>query len=263
MKNSLVLALSLSLAACTQSALPHHKNPRSAAASQLSPSVLAGYSWQLVQATNTQNQTINGLLLRPDQPVSLQFNANHLAVLNTCNHLAGTFRLQGKVLTVEHLIATMRACDPAINQLDSLMHQIIEGRSSLKIARVNAQPVLTLISASGDTLVFNGIATAESKYGTAAETIFLEVSPKRPSCHAGVRQMQCLQVRQVKYNEQGLKSHSSTSWQNFYDPIEGYSHHSNERVIIRVKKYALKHPPAGASRAAYVLDRVVEREQVN
>ncbi|WP_026470932.1 META and DUF4377 domain-containing protein [Alkanindiges illinoisensis] len=264
MKNSLLLAMSLSLMACTQSGL--HPNQTSisdtATTSSLSNSTLSSYSWQLVQATNKQGQAINNLFVRPDQPVGLQFKDNNIGILNTCNHMGGTYKLKGNVLSVGNLASTMMACDAPINQLDSLMSKVIEGNSTLKITTVNAQPRLTLVSTSGDTLVFKGIATPETKYGAQAETIFLEISPKTQNCDAGVRQMQCLQVREVKYNDQGLKSYASTSWENFYDSIEGYTHNTNERVIIRAKKYPVKNPPADASSAAYVLDMIVEREQV-
>ncbi len=250
--------------ACTQSGLHPNQTSISDSATTISLSnpTLSSYSWQLVQATNKQGQAINSLFVRPDQPVSLQFKDNNIGVLNTCNHMGGTYKLKGNVLSVGNLASTMMACDAPINQLDSLMGKVIEGNSTLKITTVNAQPQLTLMSASGDTLTFKGIATPETKYGAQAETIFLEISPKTQTCDAGVRQMQCLQVRQVKYNDQGLKSYASNSWENFYDPIEGYTHNTNERVIIRAKKYPVKNPPADASSAAYVLDMIVEREQV-
>lgn len=265
MKNALMLAMSLSLIACTQSGLHNPKANMSEISTTLSPSstVLSSYTWQLVQATNQQGQAINALFVRQDdKPVSLQFKDNNIGILNTCNHMGGAFTLKANVLTVSNLVSTMMACDAPVNQLDTLMGKLIEGNSTLKITKADSQPQLTLISASGDMLVFKGIATPESKYGAQAETIFLEVSPKTQRCDAGVRQMQCLQVRQVKYNEQGLKSYVSSGWENFYDSIEGYEHSNNERVIIRVKKYPVKNPPADASNAAYVLDMFVEREQV-
>lgn len=265
MKKSLALAISLFLMGCSQTGLHHNiqtSRSENSTTSSVSTAVLSSYTWQLVQAATKQGQSIDSLFVRPDQPVSLQFKDNRIGVVNTCNHMGGIFSLKGNMLMVNNLVSTTMACNTPLTQLDSLMGNIIEGSSTLKLAKVDTQPQLTLISASGDTLVFRGLPTPETKYGTQAETIFLEIAPQTESCDAGVRQMQCLQVRQVKYNEQGLKSDASPAWENFYDSIEGYTHKNNERVIIRVKKYPVKNPLADASNAAYVLDLFVEREQV-
>jgi heat shock protein HslJ len=270
MKKTLMLAMSLSIIACapttglqqTKANMTEALTAQSSNSTVLSSTVLGNYSWQLVQATSQQGQSINALFVRSDKPVSLEFKNNRIGVLNTCNRMGGSFKLKNNMLMVSNLVSTMMACDAPLNQLDSLMGKLIEGNSTVKINSVEAQPRLTLISASGDTLVFKGIATPESKYGAQAETIFLEIAPHTQTCDAGVRKMQCLQVRQVSFNEQGLKSYPSTNWENFYDSIEGYEHSNNERVIVRVKKYPVKNPPADASSAAYILDMFVEREQV-
>lgn len=260
--------MSMSLFACAQSGLPQitpGSLPGVAAVSSSvvpSSSLLAGYSWQLVKATSQQGQPLNALFVRPDQPVSLQFKNKNIAILNTCNHMGGAFTLKGNVLQVNQLISTMKACAAPLNQLDNLMGKLIEGNSTLTIHNTEEQPQLTWHTSSGDTLVFKGIATPETRYGSQAETIFLEVAPQTQRCDAGTRQMQCLQVRQLTYTEQGLKSYRAATWEIFYDAIEGYQHNSEERVILRVKKYSVKNPPADASSAAYILDMVVERELV-
>ncbi len=55
-------------------------------------------------------------------------------------------------------------------------------------------------------IVFTGKQTAESKYQSQAETVFLEISPETKTCSAGVARMECLQVREIKYAENGVKT---------------------------------------------------------
>ena len=44
--------------------------------------------------------------------------------------------------------------------------------------------------------------------------------------------------------------------------IEGYTHEAGIRNVLRVKRFNVKNPPAGAPSVAYVLDIVVESEVV-
>ena len=70
--------------------------------------------------------------------------------------------------------------------------------------------------------------------------------------------MQCLQVRELKYDDKGLKVGTPGAFGNFYDRIEGYSHEPGIRNVLRVDRYTIKNPTADASKYAYVLDLVVE-----
>lgn len=276
MKNYLVLALTLTMAACSQPApsadhtraMPDSKTTDSntAAPTALDQQQLQAYSWQLVNATDAQSHRIAALFKAPEpnKPIGLTFTANHVAIKNLfCNIHGLNIDFQNNQFSVKQpIVATMMACPAEIEKMEQTLVRLLSSTPSLDISGSTEQPVLTLITAKQEKLIFKGVPTPETKYGVQAETIFLEIAPHTKTCSAGVRQMQCLQVRPVTYDEQGLKGYTSKDWQNFYDPIEGYTHDSKQRVILRVKKYAVSNPPADASSHAYILDMVVEQEMV-
>ena len=260
------MALSLSVMACSQHSEPNDKVgsqvPGSSVQTQMSQQLNA-YSWQLVEAMDKKNQPIKSLFVRADLPITLHFKDNRISVANSCNNMGGAFALSGNSLTVSNIASTMMACQAPLNELDSAISRLIAGQTTLNINNKNPQPQLSLTTSNGDTLVFKGMATPETSYGSKAETIFLEIAPQTKTCSAGTRQMDCLQVKEVKYDEKGLKTYHSSQWLNFYDNIDGYTHNSNEKVIVRVKKYAVKNPPADTSSFAYILDTTIEQERVN
>ena len=264
-KKYLVLALSLGVMACSQHSEPSDKFEGKLIGNTAQSETyqhLNQYTWQLVSATDKNNQTIKSLFIRADMPLTLQFKDSRISITNSCNSMGGTFLLAANTLTVSNIASTMMACEAPLNELDSAISKIIEGKSTVTVNTKSAQPQLTLNTVNGETLLFNGVATPETLYGSKAETIFLEISPQTKTCSTGTRQMDCLQVKEVKYDEKGLKTYSSSQWLNFYDNIDGFKHNSNEKVIIRVKKYAIKNPPADASSFAYVLDTTIEQERV-
>ena len=121
-------------------------------------------------------------------------------------------------------------------------------------------PKLSLAADNGDTLVFTGEPTAETRYGSAGETVFLEVAAEaKPCSHPLIPNKQCLQVRERKYGQNGVVQ-STGEWQPLYQDIEGYTHEPGIRNVLRVKRFTLKNPPADAPSTAYVLDMVVESE---
>jgi hypothetical protein len=67
-------------------------------------------------------------------------------------------------------------------------------------------------------------------------------------------------VRELKYDDKGLKVGTPGAFQNFYDAIEGYSHEAGVRNVLRIDRYTRKDVPADASKYAYVLDLVVESD---
>ena len=110
---------------------------------------------------------------------------------------------------------------------------------------------------------FEGAPTAATRFGGPAERVFLEVGPEtRPCSHPLIPDKQCLQVREVRFDENGLRVGEPGEWQNFFDEIEGYTHQPGVRNVLRIDRYTRANVPADASRYAYVLDMVVESEQV-
>jgi hypothetical protein len=72
----------------------------------------------------------------------------------------------------------------------------------------------------------------------------------------------CLQVRELRFDEQGLRKGRPGPWRPLADPIEGYTHTPGTRNVLRVDRYQRKAAAGGPTSALYVLDLVVESEIV-
>ncbi|WP_313233180.1 META and DUF4377 domain-containing protein [Stenotrophomonas acidaminiphila] len=271
MKRILLLALPVALmAACNKPASsdapaaaspPAASTAAAAAPAPVDGKQLGANHWVLDTATDSAGKRIDALFARADKPVTLDFADGRLAVDNTCNRMGGGYTLAGDQLSVARLASTMMACaDPALMALDQAVGSRLEG--TLKIGQPDAS-TLVLTNAAGDVLRFRGEPTAETRYGGPGETVFLEVDAHTQPCpHPLIRDKQCLQVREVQYDDKGLEQGKRGAFANFYDGIEGYSHQEGVRNVLRVKRYAVKNPPADASSQAYVLDMVVSSETV-
>ena len=263
----LPLALAAGLSACTSPPSTTGTDPTPAPAGNAPESTtaqpsLASHHWQLNDARDRHGRRIDSLFARSDKPLQLDFGDGRISISNACNLINGGYTLQGKTLTVGQMASTMMACsDPAVAALDSAISSRIEGPLMLEV-KSGASPQLILANAGGDRLAFTGVPTATTRYGSAPERVFLEVGPEtRPCNHPLIANKQCLQVRQIHYSDAGLKS-APGPWENFYDDIEGYTHQPGMRNVLRLERYTRKDVPADASRYAWVLDMVVESEQV-
>ena len=237
--------------------------PASAAAPAASDAnaQLGRYHWQLRDATDANGKRIDALFVQADKPLQLDFADGRVGVANACNRMGGGYSLEGESLTVARMASTMMACtDPKLMALDGEIGKRLEGASKLTLLTGDT-PTLTLANGAGDTLVFAGEPTAETRYGGPGERMFLEVAAHaKPCSHPLIPDMQCLQVREVKYDDQGLKVGTPGEFGNFYDSIDGYTHEDGVRNVLRVERYTIENPPADGSRYAYVLDMVVESE---
>ncbi len=254
----LSFAMPFLLIACT------HSNPTVSAPMKIDSSRLEAYHWELLEARNQQGQYLDALFVRQDKPVQLDFQQNRFTLSNTCNRLGGSYTLENGRITFSQMISTMMACpDDRMTRLDHEISSRLTGTSSIALGS-GAEPLLTLMTASGDALTFIGRPTAENRYGSPGSTMFLEVAHlKRPCPHPLIPNMQCLQVREVLYDQDGRKRVPSPQWQNFYQDIEGYQHQDGIRNVLRVKRYKIANPPADAPDSAYVLDMVVESEIID
>lgn len=267
MKRTSILSLSLLLAACNGNPAPAGNAddlapaPAAAAAlktqAQLQAQRLQGQHWKLHEATDANGRRIDALFVRADRPVTLDFNDGRLSVSNTCNRMGGSYALEGGTLTVSRMASTEMACaDAAVMALDAAVGERLQGPVQASVAD-NGE--LSLRTGKGDVLVFVPEATAETRFGGPGETVFLEVAARtRPCPHPLVKDKQCLQVREVRFDDKGLKQGEPGAFENFYDGIEGYTHEDGVRNVLRVKRFSVANPPADASSRAYVLDMVVE-----
>lgn len=267
---ALILVLPLALAACAKP--PHGESaapPASAApAASAEPAAtdaaaLSAYHWRLADAKDAKGQRIEALFVDADKPLRLDFADGRVSAGNTCNRMGSAYSVEGNQLKFERLTSTLMACaDSRLMALDEQIGKRLEGASAFAL-RSGAAPTLTLTGGNGDVLSFKGEPTAETRYGGPGETVFLEVAAQtKPCSHPLIPDMQCLQVREIKYDAQGAKTGTDGAFENFYGNIEGYTHEPGIRNVVRVKRYTIKNPPADGSSLAYVLDMVVESETV-
>ncbi|WP_049623016.1 META and DUF4377 domain-containing protein [Frateuria defendens] len=244
---------------------PTASTPAASTPAASDAATLGRYHWQLSEASGRDGKRLDALFARPDKPLQLDFERDHLAIANGCNTMGGGYRLAGGRLEISALIQTMMACaDPALNRLDAAIRQYLHGRPQFNLQGDAQSPRLTLVTDGGDRLVFAGVPTPATRYGSEGETVFLEVAADTQPCrHPLMPSAQCLQVRERHYDDaQGLLTTASGPWHPLYQPIEGYTHEAGVRNVLRVKRYAIAHPPADAPSSAYVLDMVVESERV-
>ena len=269
--SSFALLLPLALAACTGTmstsdpAAPAAPEPPAPPAAPVAPAApelaaeLPRFHWRLQEANAADGSRIEALFARADKPVQLDFDKGRLAVSNTCNRMGGSYALAAGTLTVGRMASTMMACtDAKLMALDGEVGKRLEGALSLALAAGDA-PSLTLGNAVGDTLVFAGTPTPDTRYGGPGERIFLEIAAQtKPCSHPLMPDMQCLQTREITYDDKSLKVGTPGAFGNFYDAIEGYTHEPGVRNVLRLQRYTRKDVPADASKYAYVLDMVVE-----
>ena len=279
MNRYLLLMLPLALAACAKTpqaepatppaatvpGLPQPALPRSAVPRSAAPdaTALGAHHWRLSEAKDASGQRIDALFANPEKPVQLDFLEGRVNVAYTCNRMGGAYTVEGDKLKFDQFASTMMACvDPKLMALDQEIGKRLQAESVFALQTGDA-PTLTLTGSNGDVLTFKGEATAETRYGGPGETVFLEVAAQtKPCSHPLIPDKQCLQVREIKYDDKGLKSGADGEFANFYSVIRGYEHASGVRNVLRVKRYAIENPPADGSSQTYELDMVVESETV-
>ncbi|MCC8400815.1 META and DUF4377 domain-containing protein [Paraburkholderia sp. MMS20-SJTN17] len=264
-----ILLLPLVLAACAQT--PEVTAPvppaSTAAANPVSPSgtdLLTRYHWQLNNAIDRNGTHLDALFVRPDKPLQLDFSPYRITVVNGCNSMGAGYTVRKGYLQIGPMVSTMMACpDPALAALDDAISQRVRGSVNVNLLVRDDAPSLQLITDSGDTLSFTGFPTAETRYGAPGQLAFLEVAPQPVPCnHPAMPNGECLLVRERFFDEQGLATGTPGPWQPLNQAIEGYAHTPGIRNVLRVKRFAIKNPPADGASVAYVLDLVVESEKV-
>jgi len=254
-------ALVLGLAACAS----RDGGPSATGGTASSPAsadMLTAYHWQLRQAVDGQGtQQPQWLPAQAGAPVQLTFKDRRLSVTGLCNALGAGYATEGSKMSISQVMGTMKMCpDQALMQYEQRLGARLPQVASWSMDSQGQNPVLTLRFQDDARWLLDGRPTHETQYGSAGETLFLEVAPQRVPCsHPLVAGKQCLQVREVQYDDAGVKR-GYGPWEAFYDDIEGYDHQAGARAVLRVKRYTRANPPADAPRHAYVMDMVVESE---
>lgn len=262
---SLGLAAAIALAACSPSTPPSKTPEAPQTSSDAALQALDDYRWELRDARNASGQAITALTDKPGAPLALRFDADtgQVGLLNGCNQMGAAVTSKGAALEVGDITSTLMACaDDRLMRFDAVAAKALHGRQTWSLREMDP-PTLTLTNAAGDVLVFAGERTAETRYGGPGETVFLEVAAQTTRCHHPlIPDKQCLQVRELRYDDRGIRTGTPGDFEYFYDQIEGYTHQPGVRNVLRVKRYTVPNPPADASNTAWVLDMVVESETV-
>jgi uncharacterized lipoprotein NlpE involved in copper resistance len=227
---------------------------------------LQDHRWTLRSASNAQGKAIEALAgstaPATTAPIVFDFDARRVAIRGACNNMNGGFELSGDgQLKFDRMAETMRACEPASMQADAALSAMLAQPLKAEFTP-GLTAALRLTSATNGTLEFSGRPTPQSLYG-APTRVFLEVAARTVSCQPGAgAPRQCIQVRELRFDEKGLRVGPPGDWRAFYSPIEGYTHEAGVRNVLRIDRYTRTNVPADASAHVYVLDMVVESEKM-
>lgn len=223
---------------------------------------LANHRWTLTAANDAQAQPLNALFPATGRPYVFTFSATGISVQGPCNALAGAFQINADgLLEVPPLRATMMACDAELMAADTALAALL-AQPLRMVFLEGAIAQLQLVTAGNDTLLLEGQITPEALYGPGT-TLFLEVDGARLACrNPRSAQTTCLQVRELAFDEQGLRIPPPGPWKPFYDTIEGYTHVPGERNVLRVKRFERGTAAGATAPYLYVLDIIVETEKV-
>ena len=243
------LALSLLVVAPTRGAEP---SMAAAAAPDEAKAELVRYHWRLQAATDANGNRIDALFVQADEPLQLDFSADGgVFVGNACNDIGGDYSLDGESLTVANMSSTLMACvDPKLMALDREIGKRLDGELSLL---AGDQPTLTLVSASGDKLVFTG--------KLIGERLSIEVAAHTQPCKPALAVVtQCLQIRPVKYDDSDGSFDAIGPYENFYGGIEGLIRKEGVRYVLGVERFAIENPSSDRPRYRYVLEWIFRKD---
>lgn len=235
----------------------------------LNAATLADYHWQLLSAKDKQGEPLSALEAIKDQvrlKFYLQQSTQYASFTVGCNSMSGNFTISNQQLKIGDVMSTEMYCED-LDPAERLMAQLMPGNSKLKLSVENpsksalTQPLLTQEFATGETLVWQGTATAEAKYQQQPDLVFWEVNHQLQDC-PNPNQKTCLKVRPVYYDEQGIKK-GVGDWDIFVDNIEGYNHDSSVDTVLRLKRFTVDPVEVKGKQFVYVFDRIIESSVVN
>jgi len=270
MKHLLALALPFALVACAPgpdddaaaaTAAPDATASGTSTSHTDPAATLGAYHWQLDAATAADGSRIDALSANPDAPLQLDFRDGRLSVSNACNAMGADYSFEAGDITFGPMVSTQMACPEPLMSMEREAQTRLAGSHALRLES-GEPPRLELVNGLGDRLAFIGAPTAQTRYGSEPERVFLEVAAERIECnHPLMPEYRCLQVREVHYDDAGLKQ-GTGEWGPLYEEIEGYEHRPGVRNVLRLDRYQRRDVPADASAVVHVLDMTVESEQV-
>lgn len=219
--------------------------------------MIEDHRWMLLNATDATNRRIDALFPDAQQAFAFSFAESRLHVQGGCNGLRGGFQVgEGDTLSVTGAISTMMACDAPLMEADAAVSKLLAEPLDMVLVR-GTQPTLVLVTSAGDALLLTGELTPEARYGAPA-TVFLEIDAQTVECAGSSRDDgMCLQVRDLTFDDQGLRVGTPGEWRAFTGNIEGYQHEPGISNVLRVKRFQAA-DGADADSQIFVLDLVVE-----
>jgi heat shock protein HslJ len=218
---------------------------------------LQDHVWTLNAATDAAGTPVDALLV-PGPPFVMRFDGTRAAVQGGCNLWSSAWRLSPQnSLTFGRAVTTRKACEQSLMAADSAMAAALAAPLQARVEG-GAEPVLQLVSKERQTLTFSGRRTSKSLYG-APKRIFLEVAAQRTPCTPALQPpTTCLQVRELRFDDKGLRVGEPGPWRAFYSEIAGYTHEPGVSNVLRINRFKRPQAPADASAYVYELDLVVE-----
>lgn len=225
--------------------------------------MLEDHRWLVVDATDAGNRRIDALFPDAERSFAFNFAGSRLHAQGGCNGFRGAFEFDGdERLDVTGTISTLMACPAPLMEADAALSALMAEPLETVLVR-GVQPTLVLLTAAGDALLLTGELTPEARFGPPT-TVFLEVAAETVECEESVRgDGLCLQVREISFDEQGLRVGTPSEWQAFPAVIEGYQHEPGIRNVLRVKRFEPAAGPELPPGPIYVLDLVVQSEVVS
>ncbi|MBP7421762.1 MAG: META and DUF4377 domain-containing protein, partial [Burkholderiaceae bacterium] len=230
---AMVAALTLSACGTSPMAEPPPPSATTVQPARLEAALVA-HTWKLVSARDNDGRYMSALFPANSKPVTFNFAEGRISIQGGCNVRGGAFQINSAYqLAVGQTVSTMMACEPTLMAVDKAITAALAKPLDLRI-EMTTPPSMTLLTAANETLVFTGERTLESQHGKPTR-MFLEVAPQKVACnHPLMPNAQCLQTREVTFNEQGLRVGEPGPWQVFQGDIQGFNFEPGYRSVLRV-----------------------------
>ena len=221
---------------------------------------LQSYDWQLNNINSTDPITWNGSYLQTQNgKVTLNFNQNHITYNVGCNQLSNQYSLSKNTMQpIGTGISTLMGCGE-LQAREQWLAKQMQSPSELQIMETQVDAVLWQTTADGSWLQWVGKLKPEVKYGKG-ETVFLEVKPKWQYCD-NVTDRKCLEVRDINYDTQGLKTVVG-QWHLLDAPIINYHHDESAQRVLRLTRYRTPPTDTKGYGNLYKLDSVIETKTI-
>jgi heat shock protein HslJ len=257
-----LIAAALALAACApdQSSEEPAAGPAAAApaAMELGPTLVA-YRWRLESAADAAGQAIASLFPGPANVLGLEFTEGQLGVTGGCNRIGAGYQVvEGSSLQVGPARSTMMGCPPPLAEADAAIGSFLSGTLQAQLQGEAGAPELRLTAADGRVLDFKGTPTPETRFGGPGTRAFLEVATE-PCDAPHETTVGCLKVRDLQFDEQGLRAGEPGEWRALPGGIEGYAPSPGQQQVVRVKRFDTT---GGEPTVHFVFDMVVESRTV-